>query len=47
LRVWAGQDGPVQRFGLPVFGLGVFLMTRKHMLGLKERAERHVAAREG
>lgn len=47
MRVWTGQDGPVQRFGLPVFGLGVFLMTRKHMLGLKERAERHVAGREG
>lgn len=47
LRVWTGQGGPAQRLGLPLFGLGVFLMTRKHMLGLKERAERHAATQEG
>ena len=47
LRVWTGQEGLVQQLGLPFFGLGVFLMTRKHMLGLKERVERHAAAREG
>lgn len=40
-RVWTGQDGPAQQLGMPLFGLGVFLMTRKHMLGVKERAERH------
>jgi hypothetical protein len=46
LRVWTGQGGPAQRLGLPMFGLGVFLMTRKHMLGVKERAERHAATQE-
>ncbi|MGD8682782.1 MAG: hypothetical protein PVG27_02455 [Chloroflexota bacterium] len=40
-----GGGGPLQVATLPVMGLGVFVMTRKHMLGLKERAER--AAREG
>ena len=43
MRVWTGRDGLVQQLGLPSFGLGVFLMTRKHMLGVKERAERHVS----
>jgi hypothetical protein len=42
-RVWTGQDGPAQQVGMPLFGLGVFLMTRKHMLGVKERAERHAS----
>ncbi len=46
-RVWTGQGGPAQQLGMPFFGLGVFLMTRKHMLGVKERAERHAAALEG
>ena len=45
LRLWVSEPGAPQRLGLPVMGLGVFVMTRKHMLGLKERAER--AAREG
>ena len=40
-REWTGQDGPARQLGLPLFGVGVFLMTRKHMLGVKERAERH------
>lgn len=47
LRVWTGQGGPAQQLSLPLFGLGTFLMTRKHMLGLKERAERHAATQEG
>ncbi len=46
LRVWSGQGGMAQQLGLPMFGLGVFLMTRKHMLGVKERAERHAATQE-
>jgi hypothetical protein len=39
LRVEAPEGGLTQKLGLPVFGMGVFAMTRKHMLGLKERAE--------
>jgi hypothetical protein len=38
-RVKAADTGLAQRLSLPVMGLGVFAMTRKHMLGLKERAE--------
>lgn len=40
LRVWAPAPGPVQRLGLPMMGFGVFLMTRKQMLGIRSRAER-------
>lgn len=46
MRVWSGQDGMVQQLGLPFVGLGVFVMTRKHMLGVQERAERHARAQE-
>jgi hypothetical protein len=38
-RVWTADAGVPARMGMPVMGLGVFAMTRKHMLGLKERAE--------
>lgn len=38
-RVWTAEAGLPQKLGLPVMGLGVFAMTRKHMLGVKERAE--------
>jgi hypothetical protein len=38
-RVQAPVGGPASRLGMPVMGLGVFAMTRKHMLGLKDRAE--------
>lgn len=44
LRVWTADGGLPQKVGLPVMGLGVFAMTRKHMLGLKERAEGRVVA---
>ena len=47
LRLWAADAGGVQRLALPLMGLGVFVMTRKQMLGLKERAERHADTREG
>ena len=43
LRLWAGDSGGPQRVVLPLMGLGVFVMTRKHMLGLKERAEQATA----
>ncbi len=39
MRLWAPDAGGPQRLALPFMGLGVFVMTRKHMLGLKERAE--------
>ncbi len=39
-RVWAPDAGLPGRLAMPAMGLGVFAMTRKHMLGLKERAER-------
>jgi hypothetical protein len=38
-RVKTADGGLPQKLGMPVMGLGVFAMTRKHMLGLKERAE--------
>ena len=38
-RVWTADAGSLARLGMPMMGLGVFAMTRKHMLGLKERAE--------
>ncbi len=47
MRVWTGQGGLSQQLGMPFMGLGVFLMTRKHMLGIKERAERHARTQEG
>jgi hypothetical protein len=40
LRFWTGDAGLPARLAQPMMGLGVFAMTRKHMLGLKERAER-------
>jgi len=43
MRFWTGDGGMPQRLGLPFMGLGVFVMTRKHMLGVKERAERLAA----
>ena len=39
-RVWSPEPSRPQRAFLPMLGLGVFVMTRKQMLGLKERAER-------
>jgi hypothetical protein len=38
-RVKAADEGIAQKLSLPLMGIGVFAMTRKHMLGLKERAE--------
>jgi hypothetical protein len=39
LRLWTSAAGGPQRVVMPMMGLGVFVMTRKHMLGLKQRAE--------
>jgi hypothetical protein len=38
-RVWTADPGLPGRLVMPVMGLSVFAMTRRHMLGLKERAE--------
>ena len=38
-RVWTADAGLPQKLGMPVMGMGVFAMTRKHMLGVKQRAE--------
>ena len=40
MRFLTTGDGPMQQLSLPFMGMGVFVMTRKHMLGIKERAER-------
>ena len=40
MRFLTTGDGPFQELSLPLMGMGVFVMTRKHMLGIKERAER-------
>jgi hypothetical protein len=39
-RVWTPGLTGVPRASLSVFGMGVFVMTRRQMLGIKERAER-------
>ena len=39
-RVRTGEPGLPQRLGMPFMGYGVFVMTRKQMLGIKTRAER-------
>lgn len=40
LRAWTPKPKAVHKVALPIFGVGVFLMTRKQLLGLKERVER-------
>lgn len=39
-RVRFGDERPWNRVGLPMMGFGVFVMMRKQMLGIRERAER-------
>jgi hypothetical protein len=38
-RVWAPVPTTAQRLFMPIMGYGVFLMTRRQLLGIKERAE--------
>lgn len=45
VRVWYGAGTPLSAVATPVFGFGVFLMTRRQMLGIRERAERAGRAR--
>jgi hypothetical protein len=47
MRAWSPDPAGAQRLALPVFGMGVFLMTRKQLLGLKERVERFGAGGQG
>jgi hypothetical protein len=42
-RVRTGEASLPQRLGMPFMGYGVFVMTRKQMLGIKERAEHEPA----
>jgi hypothetical protein len=42
LRVEYPAIGPWNRISGPLFGTAVFLMTRRHMLGIRRRAERLV-----
>jgi hypothetical protein len=44
LRAWTPKPSPAHKVALPMFGVGVFLMTRKQLLGLKARVERSVAS---
>jgi hypothetical protein len=39
-RIHFGDAKPWNRYTLPMMGFGVFVMMRKHMLGLRERAQR-------
>jgi hypothetical protein len=38
-RVWTPEPTVAQRMVLPFMGLGVFLMTRRQLMGIKERVE--------
>lgn len=42
-RVRMAGGGPTARFALPALGFGVFLMTRRQLLGIRSRAERLAA----
>jgi hypothetical protein len=44
VRVWYGAGTAVSAVTGPVFGFGVFLMTRRQMLGIRERVERTAPA---
>jgi hypothetical protein len=44
LRAWSSEPSAAQKLALPILGMGVFLMTRKQLLGLKERIERFEAS---
>ena len=46
LRAWTPKPNPLHKVALPMFGVGVFLMTRKQLLGIKERVERPATAGE-
>jgi hypothetical protein len=45
VRVWYGVGTALSAITGPAFGFGVFLMTRRQMLGIRDRVER--AARQG
>jgi hypothetical protein len=44
VRVWFGVGTTLSAITAPAFGFGVFLMTRRQMLGIRDRVEK--AARE-
>jgi hypothetical protein len=38
---FGASDKPWTRVSLPLMGFGVFVMMRRQLLGLRDRAERH------
>ncbi len=40
VRVWYGAGTPLSAITGPAFGFGVFLMTRRQMLGIRDRVDR-------
>jgi len=38
-RIGFGEAKPWNRYSLPLMGFGLFVMMRKQMLGIRERAE--------
>jgi hypothetical protein len=46
-RAWAGPGTPMNPVLGPVLGVGVFVMVRRQLLGIRERAERQAAANAG
>ncbi len=44
VRVWYGAGTPLSAVTGPAFGFGVFLMTRRQMLGIRDRVERAARA---
>jgi len=44
LRASTPKPNALHKVALPMFGVGVFLMTRKQLLGIKERVERPAAS---
>jgi len=45
-RVRFSETKPWKRYALPIMGFGVFVMMRKQMLGIRERAEREAESFE-
>jgi hypothetical protein len=40
-RAWFGEDTPASKVMGPALGFGVFVMIRRQLLGIRERADRH------
>jgi hypothetical protein len=40
-RAWFGEETPASKVMGPMLGFGLFVMIRRQLLGIRERAERH------